>query len=162
MSRIPWRIIQMPHCLHSSISHQDMGAKMSEKKEEIQLKSILHDHFFIENHLKRFVQQKAIAHWQSHHVGARASKHHVSGVKLKSADGSLMLAIQDGHLHPTLSAPHVNSSILGACGEKHTVCSAGERGRWQHAESAWLCLPIMTNCESGVKQASRDSPLLLL
>lgn len=46
------------------------------------------------------------------HVTAGASKRHVSGVKLQSVDGSGMFAVQHGHLHPTLSAPNMNSPVL--------------------------------------------------
>lgn len=97
----------MPHFLYSSKGRQGMGAKMSEKKEEIPSEQICSAEGYC-----------TLTSVWSHHVGARAGKHHVPGVKLKSADGPLMLPVQHGHLHPTLSAPHVNSSVLGACGRK--------------------------------------------
>lgn len=56
----------------------------------------------------------------THHVATGASKHHVPGVEAKSPDWPLMLPVQDGHLHPTLSAPYVNSTVLGTCAEEHS------------------------------------------
>lgn len=50
----------------------------------------------------------------SHHVSAGTSKRHVSGVELQSVDGSWMFPIEHSHLHPTLSAPHMDSAVFGA------------------------------------------------
>lgn len=51
----------------------------------------------------------------AHRGGTSTGKGHVSGVKLKTADGTWMLPIQHSHLHPTLSAPDMDSPILWAC-----------------------------------------------
>lgn len=90
-----------------SISHQHTGARMSVKRRR--------------NHKWAFIEvcpAAATVHgtlmW-SHHVGAGTSKRHVSGVKLKSVDGSWMFPIQHSHLHPTLSAPNMDSPVLWAC-----------------------------------------------
>lgn len=104
----------------------------------------------------------------SHHVGASAGEHHVPGVELKTADGPLMLPVQDGHLHPTLSAPHVNSSILGACMEEHsgaqvkrarhnTQSELGSTHRsWQTASQGWSRPPeIRLYCCCSPKRKGR-------
>lgn len=96
-----------------SISHQHTGARMSVKRRR--------------NHKWAFIEvcpAAATVHgtlmW-SHHVGAGTSKRHVSGVKLKSVDGSWMFPIQHSHLHPTLSAPNMDSPVLWACTTRHIL-----------------------------------------
>lgn len=61
------------------------------------------------------IHEKSVWHICSHHVGAGAGKRHVSGVKLQSVDGSWMFPVQHSYLHPTLSAPNVDSPVLRAC-----------------------------------------------
>lgn len=51
----------------------------------------------------------------AHRGGTSTGKGHVSGVKLKTADGTRMLPVQHSHLHPTLCAPDMDSPILWAC-----------------------------------------------
>lgn len=90
------------------MSHQQTGAKTSVWKRK--------DDKWASGHIRLPSRCKWNADdvW-AHRGGTSTGKGHVSGVKLKAADGTWMLPVQHSHLHPTLSAPDMDPPILWAC-----------------------------------------------